>query len=436
MSPLNPAQSRAFRDVRGARGFTLIELLVALTGGLFVSIAVFTLARDASRFYQREGRLAAATLAAVTGFDRLRGDIARAGFLATPNALGDPLVCSRGTGGTALMQDIASVNVVPGGSPTNTLLTANGRSPDALILAGSYSSTDMFPVARWNNVGTGYVATLQDDMGAMARLGWATATNQADRTALLQTVFLPGRGLRLVDTEGRQHFALITGAAADATGKPQITLSQTPVVQERDPTRLCGTKGLEVGSTVNVVNFIRYDVRSLAGSAYQPLLTASAANASSQLFENNRTELVRRELSAAAADRDTTLSIANVPQIELAAEYAVDLQFEVTVAQANPTLNNPSLSHVGRTAAEATSFQGFVGVPSAGGLPQRIRSVRARLSVRSREGDREAATSKDTGGRLYRFGLGVGGAAGGPFARVRTMQADIILNNNTNVMSW
>ena len=145
---------------------------------------------------------------------------------------------------------------------------------------------------------------------------------------------------------------------------------------------------------------------------------------------------MRRELSAAAADRDTTLSIANVPQIELAAEYAVDLQFEVTVVQANPTLSNPSLLHVGRTAAEATSFKSFVDLPSAGGLPQRIRSVRARLAVRSREGDREATTSKDTAGRLYRFGLGAGGAAGGPFARVRTLQADIMLNNNANATSW
>ena len=286
---MNPAQPRPFASTRSARGFTLIELLVALTGGLFVSIAVFTLARDASRFYQREGRLAAATLAAVTGFDRLRADIARAGFLTSPNAAGDPLVCSRGTGGTALMQDIASINIAPGGSPTNTQLAANGRSPDALILAGAYTSVDNFPIAGVENVGTGYLVTLQDDQGAMARLGWAAATNQADRTALLQTVFYPGRALRLIDTEGRQHFGLITGAAADGTGKPQITLGKTPVLQEGDGTRLCGIKGPEVGGTANVVNFIRYDVRSLAGTAYQPLLTASAANASSQLFENNRT---------------------------------------------------------------------------------------------------------------------------------------------------
>ncbi len=33
------------------RGFTLVELMVALSGGLFVTVVVFALARDASRFY-------------------------------------------------------------------------------------------------------------------------------------------------------------------------------------------------------------------------------------------------------------------------------------------------------------------------------------------------------------------------------------------------
>ena len=38
-----------------------MELMVAMTGGLFLSIVVFALSRDASRFYQRESRVANAT---------------------------------------------------------------------------------------------------------------------------------------------------------------------------------------------------------------------------------------------------------------------------------------------------------------------------------------------------------------------------------------
>jgi hypothetical protein len=54
-----------------------------------------------------------------------------------------------------------------------------------------------------------------------------------------------------------------------------------------------------------------------------------------------------------------------------------------------------------------------------------------RLAVRSREPDREANTV--AGG--FRFGLNVGGGSGGPFARVRTLQADVMLNNNSNA-TW
>ena len=66
-----------------------------MTGGLFLSIVVFALSRDASRFYQRESRVANATLSAVSGFERLSSDIARAGHLVTPDIEHDPKVCNR-----------------------------------------------------------------------------------------------------------------------------------------------------------------------------------------------------------------------------------------------------------------------------------------------------------------------------------------------------
>jgi Tfp pilus assembly protein PilW len=54
--------TRAARAPSGKRGFTLVELMVALSGGLFISLAVFALARDSGRFYQRESRIANATV--------------------------------------------------------------------------------------------------------------------------------------------------------------------------------------------------------------------------------------------------------------------------------------------------------------------------------------------------------------------------------------
>jgi prepilin-type N-terminal cleavage/methylation domain-containing protein len=77
----------------GRRGFTLIELIVAITAGMFVAIAAFALARQGSRFFQQEARVAGAQFAATAGFERLRNDIARAAFLSTPNVQNDPRRC-------------------------------------------------------------------------------------------------------------------------------------------------------------------------------------------------------------------------------------------------------------------------------------------------------------------------------------------------------
>ncbi|HVR19986.1 MAG TPA: prepilin-type N-terminal cleavage/methylation domain-containing protein, partial [Polyangiaceae bacterium] len=125
-----------------ARGFTLVELMVALSGGLFLSVMVFALARDTSRFYQRENRLANATLAGMMGFERLKADIARAGFLSTPNIVSDPMVCMNPAAGRpAMLQTLASIRINPNTPAANAALALNGLTPDELILAGSYQAT-------------------------------------------------------------------------------------------------------------------------------------------------------------------------------------------------------------------------------------------------------------------------------------------------------
>src|SRR5689334_19797018 len=81
-------------------GFTLVELMVSLTGGLFVAIAVFMLAKQATTLYQTEGRIGTATVGALSGFERLRQDIERASFLSTPNIRLDPKLCGDPIGST------------------------------------------------------------------------------------------------------------------------------------------------------------------------------------------------------------------------------------------------------------------------------------------------------------------------------------------------
>jgi len=424
-----------------ARGFTLIELLVALTGGLFVALAVFALARDATRFYQREGRLANATLGVVVGFERLRADVARAGFLGTPNIQADPLVCNRPPNGPTRLLNMASAWIGTGanGSPSNSVLDAYldsvpGKRAHSLILSGSYSSPDEFPVRLVTSLGNdgadGFGIYLQLGSGALARLGWAAAKTEAAKTKLLGQIFAPGRVLRVVDKEGRAQYGVIAAVSLDvANGEPFIKLGPTPALVFRyGQARLCGFKGNETGASANIINFIRYDVRNLktgslfGGTSKYADLYAASTNAAIDAIEKTRTELVRTEVDAS----DKPLSVDSVNQEELVAEYAVDFRVGIGAVSSNPS-SEPTLIQLEEG---DTGFQGYTDTPSAGATPQRLRSLRVRLSVRAREGGQMGASP----GNFYRVTLGPG--EGGGSARVRTLQADVMLNNNANVQTW
>ena len=334
------------------------------------------------------------------------------------------------------MRDVEAVLAAEGeeevvaGDAGDVLRLEPEETPDAVILAGNYSSTDEFPIRNVTlNADTTYSVFLQANSGAMARLGFVAAATAAERTAKLSEVFAAKRALRIVDNEGRQHYGIISSVTSGATGTtPEIKLAATIPLQFKDATaRLCGLKGLETGATANVVNFIRYDVRSqLANTAYSGLFSAR----SGLLGEDTRTELVRVEMDPSDPAGTALLGIGSAAALEeLVAEYAVDLDFEPTVVNSALPAPDPTLGHV---LSSDTSFSSYTGT---GSLVQRIRAVRVRLSVRSREADRDAnvPSGPDVASGLYRVLLG--NQNGPRYARVRTLQADVQLANFSGV-TW
>lgn len=411
---------------RRARGFTLTELMVAVTGGLVITVAVFAVARDTTRFYQREGNVGDATSAAILGFQRLQADIARAGYLSTPNVQKDPRICASRTAPgqyPAGLKDLAAMRIeaAPTGQTLPTSLTANtALRAMAITLAGSYAADDAFPIwgAHQEAAGT-QVVTLQTRIGPLSRNGYLTATGQdADelgerRRAILESIFRPGRYLRVVDRAGKHFYGVIAGATADVDGTPRIALASAPALEIRTATggtTGCGLEGTDLGSA-SVVSVVRYELQD-----------ASVADDPSELgpFEAQRANLVRRE---------TTLATA-AP--ELVAEYAVDLRFAITVVTAPAGSENIADGQLTVLEASTGTFADYVGVPSTGKSPERIRAVRASLSVRSRIPDREGDVSNVTGG-LYRVPVAaVDGRT--RWARVRTLRADIALRNTEGIL--
>jgi len=412
-------------------GFTLVELMVALTGGLFLSLAVFALARDSSRFYQRETRLANATVSGLIGFERLRADLGRAGFLSSPNAFRDPRLCGAPDGTWPVgLRNLASIQL---STPAvkYPALTANGRTPPVVTLAGSYTSPDVYgaKIVPSGNTVIFELSTIEG-AGALRRLGNAGMPTNAVMTEAFPLL----RVLRIVQN-GKEYYGQIVGASGGA--QPTVTINMQPPVQFRSGSGIgCGLVPVGSGAstaTINVVNFIQYAVR--------PLQTPAAIDAYKNLFTNSadapgeagRTELTRVELD---------INGEVLPDSEeLVAEYAVDLNLQLTAVTSTTGTSDPNLGLLSPGDPLYTTFTGPVF--NTLNTPQLIRSVRVRLGVRSREADRTAGLPSGAGQGLFRFNVGLDTATPADpselrppetFARVRTFQADVMLHNQMDVL--
>jgi Tfp pilus assembly protein PilW len=394
---------RAHRRPSPPRGFTLIELLVSMTGALALSASVFLVAKQTTSLYQQESRVANANMTSIVGFERLRADIARAGFMTSPHITTDTRVCGSTTTSQwpPMLQRLQSLTFgITSSLPA--VYADNDLSPQEVVIAGNFTSAEAIPVRSVELVGSNVNVYLQVASGALARLGYSSSgVNQQD---LLNTVFPAGRLARIVDRSGRHHYGLITSTT---TSPPTVILSTTTaIIQFRDGSTLgCGINGNETGATINTVNFIRYRIGAPATNDYDAVLDVAGPD-----YDANRRELLRVELDPMFGNGST------LGAEELIAEYAMDLQFRVTV---EPTLGN--LTYVDEDAL--LSWAGLPAEVLPGRGPQMVRSVHTWLSVRSREADR-AADIPVVAGPRYRVMLGEN-----TYARLRTVQSRVALHN-------
>ncbi|HVW26007.1 MAG TPA: hypothetical protein VHC69_11605 [Polyangiaceae bacterium] len=416
-------------------GFTLVELMVALTGGLFVSVAVFMLAKQATGLYQSEARMSNATLGSVVGFERMRLDIERASFLVTPNLRHDPAVCVRPDATwPAYLSHLAGIYIQPTDTTGMPVQRGNHITPDQITLAGSYTSSDSFPAAVIQASGTNHIVQLDMTFGGIARLGYSALTTANDQRALLLTVFGQGRALRIVDTEGHEQYGTIEDVQGGSVATILLKQSAPPIAYlGQNATGKCGVMGTGAQHVVNVVNIVRYSIKDMSTDArYAPLFSAGTTTAgpgATPATDVGRTELVREEL-------DTSGNVIT-DSAEIVSEFAVDLSFGVTVSELASGASGGQIEQL-ETFAPGVATQAWAGDTTTMDAlhgPQRIRGVRARLSVRSRQADRLSGMPDggSFGPGLYRIGVGTNGA--GPFARVRTVQADIAIRNQRGV-AW
>jgi prepilin-type N-terminal cleavage/methylation domain-containing protein len=438
-----------------SRGFTLVELMVSMTAGLLVAGAAMVLARGASRTFQQEVRITSAQLATTLGMSRLAADLQRASFLSSPNVRRDPTVCQSDASfpfddwsSVPGLGALSGISIVEGGSVSDAANGSiqqsvdNGFNPDSLVIGGSFSATEPFDTRLiQKEVAGSYTVYLAIDSGPLARARTAQGEGGEPICATVLApnvgIFRVGRFLR-IDTGEKFQYGLINDCTDTGT-EVVITLAGTPKLYIEDELQ-CGMVGLG-RHRVNPVSRVRWTLRNLRGHARYGVLVAPPADATEALMSGDgdpasqnqpgRTELVRVELDANGdeiEDRDDANPALST--LEVVAEYAVDLKFGVTSTLVNDTAPTVVRREIGNSGGYVIAQPNSD--PAA--FPERIRSIGVRLSTRARVPDRNQPLTGGLVGNIGRFQLtGVPGET--TYARMRTLQAEIALQNQSGV-AW
>jgi prepilin-type N-terminal cleavage/methylation domain-containing protein len=459
-------RSKRAARARG-RGFTLVELVIAMVAGLIVALSVVALSREASNTFHEESRIAAAEMQIRTAVDRLRADVARAGFMSTGNIFIDPNILTvPGTttnvgnisaatykSTTAMsLYSLAGIRLWQGGSAAAMPLSAyNNLNPDAIDIAGNMTGTEILSIGGVSGTGGGAIVNSAGCGGAGQRIyldvlstpaiwrlvGMSPTGVDATYTANLISAFNPIPGssfiVRVVDntTHKVQYAATcaLTSATEPASWNATAGVPQPYIDLASNAITLAG---ISPNATINPVHIVRWQIG--------PSLINLPGDAGTG--DATKYDLYRQYIDAKG-------NPAGNP--EVIAEYAVDLKFAFTVDNLSDLTGNYTAaanSPIVVYAFEDSSNQTVADdatksvSPYANGVePQRIRSVRIRLVTRTAQQDRNEPLAVGGGAPndyLYRYCLVANGTTcttpgAAVFARTRTLINEVSLPNQARL---
>ena len=447
------------------RGFTLVELMVSLVMGLVVALAAVGLARNATTAFHEQARSSTAQMSLRIASDRLRQDLMRTSYMSTGNIAFDPKLARReGASGLAGVRypELAALptpaNVglniplrgiaidvgmtsITGGVPGP--LATNGLKPDAIYLVGNFKSDEV------------YSGTLQPPGAAPGGGGGAclgtTQTITLDATSDAPTYFMSldatgaiksetlvaNAGLIFTPVPGNAYLAQVTDANnctnyvpvcnIAANGTTQVVISvdgrnNPPAVlltNNDGGQKLQGTCGSsEVGPvTIAPLALVRWSIQpSVAMLENDPAIEPPG----------DKFDLVREMF-----DFD-----GRPFQREVVAEYVIDLKFGISID--DPAVPAGALRQkvfdseddpgglIGKVTLDPATVAGAAG-------PQRVRSVRYRLASRVAIPDRESDLALGAGPTLARYCTEGPLASCKKWARVRTVNSEVVLSNQAGM---
>jgi hypothetical protein len=385
----------------GEAGFTLMELTVALLAGLIVAMGIVSLSREATNTFHEEARGSAAEAALRTAIDRLRADLARAGYMSTGNILVDPNIAH--APGQTNIQSITGMAGITGlasirWDPTNNSVATNpgistlsniqspALSPDLIRISGNLTAADQFDVQSITQAGNCRRIYLNPNAPALFRI---LSPSDSGSGAELAHIFVPSATgsaqfiVRLVDDTGRsQYLATCSGAGhvgldAGNGNLPYVDIdnTNTPILTANATGTIGGVSGYASGrSWINPVHIAQWEI---IDAATEPAQDSALQRQSLSATDANKYDLMRSYVDATGAVVPDTR--------EVVAEYAVDLAFAFSVDTGTPAL--PAITTFAFDDAKNNGPWG-IATATANPGPQRIRSVRARLVTRTAQPDR------------------------------------------------
>jgi type II secretory pathway pseudopilin PulG len=444
---------------RSAAGFTLIELTVALVAGLAVVLGLMTLSREASRTFNEEVRSTASEASLRTANDRLRADLARAGFMSTGNIQTDPRVClPLGTNFAAYMpqppagiQQLQAIQLSDGGSLATSPLSSSqtpALSPDIIWIAGNLTTAEQLPILSQAPSPGGNCTrlTISPVSPALYRVvSQASAQPGQDLANAFQPVSGKTFIVRLVDETGSAQYletctSETTVAGFDGSGLPYVDVDNaTPILSPKATQTKCGVGVISSGHVfVNPVQIVRWEIvqASVAEATNAAQYSKALGNQSTAptTVDPNKYDLIRSYADITNANLAPLYA-----STEVVAEYAVDFDFAFTVdsgTAASPNLQTFAFE-------DATDNDGYTKPVSTTvtAKPQRLREVRYRIVTRTALGDRTVNVAVSSPGNytnqeyLYRYCINptscTKATPDGTFcwARARTVTGEVSLPN-------
>jgi prepilin-type N-terminal cleavage/methylation domain-containing protein len=407
-------RSRATR--RG--GFSLIELMVALSIGGVAIGAFYSLGKEVFRVFNQQQQIASTQMGARVAITQLKHDIARAGYLSTPNITIQPGFAPQSCGSINPLIDAPATtgrlaafsgfqNNVPllanndGIDPTGNN-AVNGFTADDVVLFGNYETAAEYPgVVRISpnviGVEQGWHAFRRDFTD------WYNSATPVFLPAAFQDAFRVGRLVRVQTTRRLRHFAQIRSLPAmpTPTAPAQIDLDRAI------PNNCLNDVD---GGWVAPVSAIRYFVAN-----------ATAANEIDTVNNLPIARLIRLEVDPVS--KVAPLDANTVPRVIVDYVVAFNLSFIMSnptgpgapdnyVVGQNPAISNPAVVNAN---------------------PERIRAVRIDLSVRAPQPDPNLVWDPVRCQNLGCFELvAQTPARKGAAARVRSLAVTVFIPNVAN----